>query len=67
MFQGQCSDQCVWYGQCGKNPATNRPANCPYDGQAKTLNDSKALTSLQATCPELMKDLGNKFIFIMFI
>ena len=50
--------QCVAYGFCGNNPLTNKPAYCPYNGPAKPLNDSMAVSSLTESCPELMADLS---------
>ncbi|XP_050702417.1 NPC intracellular cholesterol transporter 1-like isoform X2 [Eriocheir sinensis] len=49
--------QCVWYGQCGANPATGAQANCPYNGPPKEL-DPTSTDTLAATCPELMQELG---------
>ncbi|XP_066944874.1 NPC intracellular cholesterol transporter 1-like isoform X2 [Macrobrachium rosenbergii] len=47
---------CIWYGSCGSNPATDKPANCPYKGPAKPLNSTDVLT-LTAACPELVQEM----------
>lgn len=43
----------MWYGQCGINPATQKPANCLYNKRAKAVDGPKSLEILQQLCPEL--------------
>jgi len=53
----------VWYGSCGVNNATGKPANCPYEGPAKPL-DPMGSALLKATCPELVKDIGECLAYV---
>ncbi|KAK8379095.1 hypothetical protein O3P69_019135 [Scylla paramamosain] len=48
--------QCVWYSQCGTNPASGQQGNCPFNGTAQALDPSSAKL-LSDTCPELVNDL----------
>ncbi|KAL8625091.1 hypothetical protein ACOMHN_030726 [Nucella lapillus] len=44
---------CVWYGQCGTDPTTNKPLNCYYTGPPKPFNTSQALELYEDYCPDL--------------
>ncbi|XP_071519627.1 NPC intracellular cholesterol transporter 1-like [Panulirus ornatus] len=60
LVQGQDSDgKCVWYGQCGQNPDTGYPANCPYDGPPKAL-DPKVINVLASACPEFVAEFSDQ-------
>lgn len=43
---------CMWYGQCGTNPATKKPVNCVYNGPAKPVDGKKSFDILAELCPE---------------
>ena len=43
---------CMWYGQCGKNPSTNKHINCLYNGPAKPVDGPKSREILFELCPE---------------
>ena len=53
---------CVWYGQCGTDPTTNKPVNCAYNGTARAL-DSEGLGYLQDLCPQYVKGKTWSVIF----
>ncbi|XP_018008621.1 NPC intracellular cholesterol transporter 1 isoform X3 [Hyalella azteca] len=53
----QDGGHCVWYGQCGQNPATSLPSNCPYSGPPKPL-PPEMTPVLAAVCPELVHEIG---------
>ncbi|XP_043226344.1 NPC intracellular cholesterol transporter 1-like [Amphibalanus amphitrite] len=43
---------CRWYGICGTHATImGSHSNCPYEGPAKLLNDTKSLTTLKDICP----------------
>ena len=49
---------CMWYGQCGINPLTNKPVNCLYNGPAKPVTDQESHEILKKLCPELLLSNG---------
>ncbi|KAK7091358.1 NPC intracellular cholesterol transporter 1-like [Littorina saxatilis] len=54
------SGQCVWYGQCGFDPATKKPVNCAYNGPAKPLQTPHAVSLLKQYCPDLYQGDGTR-------
>ena len=47
---------CTWYGECVKNPTTNKMYNCYYNGLAKDpSHDTELIKLLNETCPWLLE------------
>ncbi len=46
--------RCIWYNECGKDPATKKPLNCVYDKPAPPMTDEDGLELLQELCPQFV-------------
>lgn len=53
-LQVACAGNCVWYGECGTDPDTGKPLNCPDNKPARELKNKTSIEILRDICPDLV-------------